>query len=524
MGARFLLLSCLSICFTAQIPACEPECVKKDSKDFILTAGTYLYPVSSGAASKSTKLKNLMADGKNQLDVPMPQSIMPLMTFCMEQFHDCSNLHGKALLDQVHERAIAFLKPILKQYDKKTLQELHGQYQDDADPAFKKLTKQYPFRLRLTLLAAADFLQHRLLYQLATRQVAEAFNAAYKHINNQKYHQHRAPLTATINGSFASADIAHWLYLVGENGLGCIQADPGFSVRELLEYKKLKIYPRPGYYSANAFRLAERAHDPHGRINDLDGLNTITIDHNRLDLSHHKLSKLSSLDPLPENLESLYAYHNFLENVELQRFSHLKKVGLGGNRQLRTLLLPETVTELDLSACAHETIDLRSLSKLLHLNLNENQLTQCLLPLSLQSFSACENKASIAFDLSRLTNLQVLKLDSNIKEFPIRSFPPNLRTLFLKLCALTHIDADDRWPLTLQSLDLTANALSTIDLSRLTRLEELSLLGNQLKQLHPATLPKTLKILNLACNAQLPVENQREISKALKFADISFEK
>ena len=508
MTAQFLLLGYVSICLHMQIAACETECVKKDSKNFILTAGTYPYSVSAGAASKSTKLKNLMADGKNQLDVPMPQSIMPLTVFCMEQFHDCRNLQGKALLDQVYERAVAFLKPILKTYNQKDLLNLKA-LNFRSSSAFESLSKKWPIEFSFLIMAAADYLQHQNLYKLATRQASQALQEAKKtgsSTSYYKYAEHIEGLEEKFKVSFAYKDIDRWHYLLGDSS----SSTHGYSISELQEYGKL-----PAQIQSDTLRSE--------RIASLEGLNCRTArDLVDLNVSSNVLTKLSSSDPLPQNLETLNLSDNLLQDVNLQHLTRLQKILLATN-PLCSFTLPPQITHLSIACNNLETIDTSMYSRLASLDLSGNKLTQLGLPLSLRTLLVENNKATAHFDLSTLTNLQELSLSyryqSERQPFKIISYPPCLRSLSFQTGMCKTISGRTL-PDTLRYLNAHNNFLTRLHISHLTQLQNLNASSNKLTSINPLTIPTTLTRLDLFDN-KLTDENKRELNRAFKFINLT---
>ena len=460
MKMQHLLIWSFALCMFLRITACEPEKSKTEcarmlddqsqsqscaNTGIVLTAQKDKYLVSANAASQSVKLKNLMADGKKELTVPIPPNIMPLTVFCMEQFHDCRNLQGKALLDQVYEKAVTFLKPILKERNKKSLKSWLNEpmwgTKKDGNSAFRKLEKKWPLEFNFLLMAAADYLQHKNLYQLATRQAAQAFvTADINGANWKNYSNHATTLRNLYNTSFAYKDIDRWLKLLGKTP----ECDHGYSIPELQEYGKL---PRQMQYD---YDLNYKS------IANLVGLDSfIPQNTTYLLLQNNHLTKLCSSDPLPESLESLDLRSNPLQEMGLKQLTNLQNLFFNYSDQLHTYSIPASLKQLEITD--NKANNFSGLSALQILNLSQNRATQLILPPSLRTLLVTDNMVTTKFDLSVLTSLQDLKIGyykpqvcSGFKPLTMISYPPRLQSLSITDCGLSSID-DDKLPVTLHS-------------------------------------------------------------------------
>ena len=427
MIPRFLLLSCLSICLHMQIAACEPESVKKG---FTLIAENCPYIISVDAARQSITLKNKLAANECQLKVPMHADIMPLTVFCMEQFYKYRHLQSKTLLDQVYENAATFLKPFLKQNRNQRLKDWLKEpigSRDSRSSQFKKLQKKWPFEVNFLLAAAADYLKHHNLYNLATRQTAYALKASeecswYESENNLCHNT--ALLLGRISKSFAFNDIDRWRYLLGKSSE---KNDHSYSIAELQEYGKL---PRQMQYDndLNCVCLA-----------NLVGLDSfIPQNTTYLLLRNNHLTKISASDPLPESLKSLNLCANPLQEINLKRLTNLQELCFDAG-SLRDLNLPDQLRTLSITD--NNVNDLTALSALRTLELCQNKISQLThLPPSLCTLLIANNKVAANFDLGTLTNLIEFnaKCDDsgNCKPFTVINYPPQLLILSVTNCAL----------------------------------------------------------------------------------------
>jgi Leucine-rich repeat (LRR) protein len=169
-----------------------------------------------------------------------------------------------------------------------------------------------------------------------------------------------------------------------------------------------------------------------------------------------------------------------LQQLEVQQRTWLTRLNVQRNalQELRLSGLPQ-LTALDASNNRLSTVQLSALDALQELRLAHNYpLLQC----------------DVQCSALRLLSLDCCWGCQPLLNAP-RTLPSSLQTLLAQSCAISALQ-DDALPAGLETLDLSHNALKTLNVTRLTALQSLTLAHNPALNSLKAN-PKTLRLLDL---------------------------
>ena len=265
----------------------------------------------------------------------------------------------------------------------------------------------------------------------------------------------------------------------------------------------------------NAFKNIERIDLDGGALEflELDGLNYL----DRLDVSENpiKTLKLSNLN----SLRFLIALDAQLESAELINLPSLREVNMNRNN-LTSLDFPSSpVLSIGLTDNNIHTLNVDSLDNLKQLILNDNNLEELRIGnCSDLTILACRNNRLRELELQNNNKLEDLVCSNNNLSILDITEKPFLERVICSNNNISDIVRDHYTNSTLEALYADSNAISTLNISRLTNLRFLDVNENNLSEL---IIPPNSPLVDLNCQGNSLSQLNTQNAKDLYFLDCS---